>query len=125
MYATYSYYKNQFFGGKLEAEDFYRYAKRACAEIDHVTFGRCKKMSEQEIPDEVRDAVCAIVDLLYRFESARGAEIASESNDGVSVSYRDISDKRKQEQEIRQTLRTFLAPTGLMFRGVYSHAHME
>ena len=124
MYATYSYYKDKYFG-KLEADDFYANEKRACAEIDHVTFGRCKKMSEQEIPDEVRDAVCAVVDLLYRFESARGAEIASESNDGVSVSYRDISDKRKQEQEIRQTLRTFLAPTGLMFRGVYSHAHSE
>ena len=124
MYATYSYYKDKYFG-KLDSGDFYANVKRACAEIDHVTFGRCKKMSEQEIPDEVRDAVCAIVDLLYRFESARGAEIASESNDGVSVSYRDISDKRKQEQEIRQTLHTFLAPTGLMFRGVYSHAHRE
>lgn len=125
MYATYSYYKNQFFGGKLEAEDFYRYAKRACAEIDRVTFGRLTSMPESEIQDAVRDAVCAVAEQMYSFENAKGAEIASESNDGVSVSYRDVSDKRKQEQAISQTLRTYLAQTGLMFRGAYSHTHRE
>lgn len=122
MYATYSYYKDKFFGTALEAQDYYRHAQRAAAEIDRVTFGRCKKMSDKELPDAVRDAECAVADLLYRFDTAKGAEISSESNDGVSVSYRDMSDKRKQEQEIRQTLRTYLVNTGLMYRGVYSHA---
>lgn len=118
IYATYEYYTDQYYGTRLTEKEFPRYAKRASAEIDHVTFGRLSNMPDDTIPDAVRDAMCDVADHLHLYATtADGGVIASESNDGYSVSYRDTGSSAFQKREILATIRTYLAVTGLMFRG--------
>ena len=118
-YATYEYYTAEYGGTALTAQEFPNYAKRASAEIDHVTFGRLSKLPYEEIPEVVRDCMCDVAEQLHQFATtAEGGSIASESNDGYSISYRDTGGNAGQQREIRATIRSYLAVTGLMFRGV-------
>ncbi len=121
-YATYEYYTTEYFGDILTEKEFPKYAKRASAEIDHVTFGRLSNMPESEIPDVVRDAMCDVAEKLHEYEVSEGSKIASENNDGYSVSYRDTGNVDIQKHEILTSIRTYLARTGLMYRGV-SHKY--
>lgn len=119
IYATYEYYTTAYSGSALTAQEFPKYAKRASAEIDHVTFGRLSKLPYEEIPEVVRDCMCDVAEQLHQFATtAEGGSIASESNDGYSISYRDTGGTAGQQREVRATIRSYLAVTGLMFRGV-------
>lgn len=123
IYATYEYYITEYYGTALTEQEFPKYAKRASAEIDHVTFGRLSTLPDNQIPDAVRDAMCDVAEQLHQYATtAEGGSIASENNDGYSVSYRDTGGIAAQQREIRATIRTYLAVTGLMFRGV-SHSY--
>ena len=125
VYADYAYYQDDFPGSELTEEDFPRYAKKASAIIDHVTFNRITALSS--VPDVVRDATCAVAEKLKQFDDARvtdsnGRELASESNDGFSVSFRNTGTEEAQNAQIKvvlTTIRTYLANTGLMFRGIH------
>ncbi len=117
-YATYEYYLSEYYGNTLTREEFLKYAKRASAQIDYVTFGRLANMHDSVIPDAVRDAVCDVAEKLHSCESSAGSKIASESNDGYSVTYRDTGNVDVQKQEILSSIRTYLARTGLLYRGV-------
>lgn len=118
-YATYAYYVGTYGGNSIPESEFPKYAKKASAEIDHVTFGRLKRKTDDEIPDEVRDAVCDVAERMHKISTIEEeGNYASENNDGYSVSYRDIGDSISQQRDIHTTIRTYLAVTGLMFRGV-------
>lgn len=116
-YATYQYYTDEYYGTKLTREEFPKYAKRASAEMNHVTFERLEKLAESQITDAIRDCMCDVAERMKTLETSAGAEIASENNDGYSISYRDTSDIDRQKHEIHATIRTYLAITGLMYRG--------
>ncbi len=118
VYATYDYYRNDYVGDTLTEQEFRKYARKASAEIDHVTFGRLSDTQDSEIPDAVRDATCDIAEKMHHYDTADGREVASETNDGLSISYRDTGTQSQQLGEIRMTIRTYLAATGLMYRGV-------
>lgn len=121
-YATYEYYTAEYGGSTLTEAEFRKYARRASAEIDHVTFDRLKNLSDDMIPDAVRDATCEVAEQLHHFATtANGGSIASENNDGYSVSYRDTGGTAGQQQEIWATIRTYLANTGLMYRGCFDN----
>lgn len=117
-YATYDYYTNDYFGTALTEKEFPKYARRASAEMDHVTFGRLSKLSEEEITDSIRDCMCDVAERMHHFETSKGSDLASENNDGYSVSYRDTGNTDTQKHEIHATIRTYLAVTGLMYRGI-------
>lgn len=117
-YATYQYYTDEYYGTALTEQEFQKYAKRASAEMDHVTFGRLSKLPNEELPDVVRDCMCDVAERMYHNETAAGSDIASENNDGYSVSYRDTGDINARKHEIHATIRTYLAVTGLMYRGI-------
>ena len=118
-YATYQYYTDEYFGTALTEQEFPKYAKRASAEMDHVTFGRLSELPDEQITDRIMDCMCDVAERLYTFATtAEGGSIASENNDGYSVSYRDIGNINVQKEEIYATIRTYLANTGLMYRGV-------
>lgn len=117
-YATYDYYTNDYFGTTLTEQEFPKYARRASAEMDHVTFGRLSKLSADEITDAIRDCMCDVAERMHHFETATGSDIASENNDGYSISYRDTGNTDTQKHEIHATIRTYLAVTGLMYRGI-------
>ena len=92
VYATYDYYRNDYVGDTLTEQEFRN--------------------------DAVRDATCDIAEKMHHYDTADGREVASETNDGLSISYRDTGTQSKQLGEIRMTIRTYLAATGLMYRGV-------
>ena len=117
-YATYDYYTNDYFGTALTEQEFPKYARRASAEMDHVTFGRLSKLSTDEITDAIRDCMCDVAERMHHFETATGSDIASENNDGYSISYRDTGNTDAQKHELYATIRTYLAVTGLMYRGI-------
>lgn len=116
-YATYDYYTQEYGGATLTAAEWPKYAKRASAEVDHVTFGRLQRMTEEQITDAVRDAVCEVAEKLHRFETMKGRDLASENNDGYVVSFRSAGTQNMRLNEVRMTIRTYLANTGLMYRG--------
>lgn len=118
IYASFKYYIQEYGGTALTEQDFKKYARRASAEIDHVTFGRLLDMPEDQIPDAVFAAVCDIAEKLHHFETADGSSIASINNDGYSVSLRDTGTANTRKKEVRSIIRTYLANTGLMYRGV-------
>lgn len=128
-YATYAYYTDEYAGDELTETEFTKYAKKASVIIDNVTFQRIQSMAEEEIPSAVREAVCAVAELLRRFDAekatdAQGRVIASENNDGFAVSFRDTGTpeaRSARNAEVFDTIRTYLAATGLMFRGVGKH----
>lgn len=117
VYADYQYYTDEYCGTKLTENEFPKYAKRASAEIVHATFGRLEKLETSQITDAIKDCMCDVAEKMKYFETSAGAEVASENNDGYSVSYRDTSGAAYQQHEILVTIRTYLAITGYMYRG--------
>ena len=88
----YSYYTGVFLGTAVAEKDWTRIAREACAYIDEITYGRLRNMAE--IPEEVKLAVCAVVDAVQaqRTAAARidtAAGVKSFSNDGYSESFID------------------------------------
>lgn len=121
-YADYQYYVNEYYGSKLTEAEFPKYAKRATAEMNHVTFGRLERLADSQITDMIKDCMCDIAEKMQYFETTTGAEVASENNDGYSVTYRTVGDVDSRHHEIFATIRTYLAPTGLMYRGNHKHS---
>lgn len=135
MYLTYEEYQNM--GGTLDEAAFNDFEFEARAQIDWYTF--CRLQKDTEFPDAVRRCVYALIKLLQDKQqamvvgetSADGtvqAGIASQSNDGVSVSYntlsaRDLVDMSKGAIEdcVRRYLQNVTNSLGrkVLYRGVY------
>lgn len=135
MYLTYEEYQNM--GGTLDETAFYDYEFEAQAQIDWYTF--CRLQKETEYPEAVKRCVYSIIRLMQDKRqamvidsvSADGtmqAGIASQSNDGVSVSYntlsaRDLIDASKGavEECVQRYLQGVKDSLGrkLLFKGVY------
>ena len=127
VYADYAYYVADFAGTALTEDEFPSYAKKASALVDYVTFGRIEALGPERVIDAVRDATCAVAEKLKQFDSARvtdsdGRALASENNDGYSVSFRDgdsLEAQTVQTKTVLTTIRMYLAHTGLMYQGIY------
>lgn len=119
----YSYYRDAFGGTAVSEEDFPRLAQRAEVYIQYLTAGRSAGCQM----DAVRDAVCAVCEVYAADRDrtkARGdaREIASENNDGWSVSYvTEGQAGRTHEETLRekayQAAYPYLVFTGLLYRG--------
>ena len=59
-------------------------------------------------------ALCAVVDAMHKAEN--GGDIASESNDGISVTYA-VKAQQTQQQRLYDAASAHLAWTGLLYRG--------
>ena len=105
----YAYYSGTFHGRLAESE-YDRLSIYARAYLEDLTSGRVNAAADQE---KVKLAFCAAVDAVAMNEQI--GNVASESNDGISVTYRqDKSDKAR----VYDAVRAFLADTGLLYRGV-------
>lgn len=123
-YLTYDEYVAM--GGTLDASEFAANAAEAQAHVDRHTFRRVRNMTV--VPDSVKACMCALVDVLKSASTVRtGAAVASESNDGVSISYVTSSPTESDERltaQIEQTIRLWLFGevdddgTPLLWRGV-------
>lgn len=71
-------------------------------------------MTDEKIMEKVREACCAVTDMLLQKEQRDG--IASETNDGISVTY--TTEGSTDEERLYQAAVLYLCNTGLLYRGV-------
>jgi len=136
MYLTYEEYTEM--GGTLDSTAFANYEAESEMWVNWYTFNRLKTL--ESFPDELKRCVFKLIDLakahadlIAGVSNAGGAGIASQSNDGVSISYNTISaseafaslNNTAKGNLIESTIRLYL--TGLkdakgrnaLYRGVY------
>lgn len=119
QYCTYQWYTEVYGGSAVQEDTFTRVSARVQALIDRITFNRIKSLPENEIPDEVRWAVCSGVDFAYQAEANDGHTVVSETVSKHSVTYGDAV--KSVEAGVIRCARTYLDGTGLTYRGAYHH----
>lgn len=135
MYLTYTEYQNM--GGTLDETTFNDFEFEAEAQIDWYTFNRLK--NETEFPEAVKRCMYHLIKLLQQKaqasvvdgQSADGtitAGVASQSNDGVSISFNTLSAKDMVETakaEIADCINKYLQGVmnslgqKVLYRGIY------
>lgn len=137
MYLTYSDYQS--FGGTLDETTFNDLEFEASSVVDWYTFNRLQK--EENPPEALKRCMYKLIQYIEAGQqvsgiagntdesaSAAGAAIASQSNDGVSISYNILSakdvvenGKAQMEQIVKQYLSAVTNSLGqkVLYRGVY------
>lgn len=135
MYLTYSEYQSM--GGTLDETTFNDFEFQARTQIDWYTFNRLQK--ETQLPEAVQRCMYRLINLLIVAANAEGsgadpatssggAAIASQSNDGVSISYNVLSaseavqvSKDQIEATVNMYLQSVMNSLGqkVLYRGVY------
>ena len=115
---SYDYYSGTF-GGTLDKDTFERLEPRVMMLCNMMTDWKLEERydSLSDVRKScVMGAVCAGTDVLAKEET--GGPVSSETNDGISVSYAvTTSTKTTAEGRVSETLRFYLASTGLLYRG--------
>lgn len=78
MYADYTYYQTEY-GGKMSADDFKRFSRRAERRIDGITGNKLQfayPTNERSI-EAVKDCVCELADFLYQIDAYNAAAMES------------------------------------------------
>ena len=112
-YVDYEYYAKAFLGTAIPEPSFPALEKKAEAFLHRITFGRVKRLPE--IPNEVKDAICAIAEYNFQ-EGKKKPGIKSENIDGYSVSFGD-STEASRNTELYGVAKNYLSNTGLLHRG--------
>lgn len=135
MYLTYEEYQTM--GGTLDETAFSEFEFEAEVSVNWYTFNRLKKSTEY--PEELKRCVYALIKLAAMKanalvidpngnETTAAAAIASQSNDGVSVSYNILSASEAYKlasDEVGNTIKHYLADVKnelgrkLLYRGFY------
>lgn len=145
IYIEYDRY--QALGGTLDETTFNEFAFDATSIIDWYTFNRLK--NEEHLPEELERLMYKLIKILYEKEKAMqlgepttpsssgesgktvtpiGTSIASQSNDGVSISYNVMNASSAYDLRDKQISRAiFMALDGvcnslgqaLLYRGLY------
>lgn len=112
----YGFYTDTYHGTLSEAE-FTRASVFASAYIDELTLGATGDGSglDEDVLLRARLALCAVCDAHARQEAHAG--IASATNDGYSETY-VTGDGDAAGRQLRSAASVYLAPTGLLYRGV-------
>jgi len=86
VYADYGYYAGAY-GGTLPEHLFEKWAARASAYIDRITFGRIGRLGS--VPEGVKRACCEMCDAFQKREAAKvdGKDVQSVNNAGYSVTF--------------------------------------
>ena len=115
MYADFDYYSKEYYDLLTEPVipnvDRIRYLKRSSAMLKNLF---CR---EPDIPysESLKTACCEVADLLYKTDLT--ANIASESNDGYSVSYKADSETAVQNK-VCEIASIYLGDSGILYRGL-------
>ena len=133
MYADYTYYAESFYGNRITADIFPKYAMAASDFIDYYTMGRA--VSKADLP-AVKKCCCALAEQYQLIENTSRAAnakvtdegiIASESVGAHSRSFRNGVDGAQAvsvlQAELANIARRYLLPTGLLYRGGVSVVH--
>lgn len=117
MYVDYEFYSNNW-GGDVEENEFKRLELQARSVIDMYTFGRLK--NKKTIPDEVKYAMCELIDYEKQLNDTGGKEIAGEKTASHSITYAvsKQGSNRAIKSKQKDIVRRWLINTDLMYRGV-------
>lgn len=114
-YATFEYYESDYRGTAIkDQEEFDNAMVEAEAYINHITMGRIT-----EVSTAVKNACCAVAEVIYKQDRDEEATISSESVGNHSRSY--TTSKKTEEQreaEKRRKAALYLSRTGLLYRGL-------
>lgn len=114
-YVDYQYYRDVFHGSSMSEAEFPNAEIEAEAFVDAVTFGRIRRLDE--VPVCVKDAICSAADVMHEYLRGRESDIASENNDGYSVTYRAAVKAEDCEKAMKVKVKRHLSGTGLMYAG--------
>lgn len=126
IYADYAFYTETFYGDMIPEAEYNKCAARASDYIDRLTLDRAASYVEAH-PEEVKVklACCAAAEQYYMIGIARAnvaseeGEIASESVGSHSRTFRSgLETSASLEMDLRKVVGSYLAPTGLLYRGV-------
>lgn len=119
MLVEYDYYCNEYFGDKLSEASWPKFEARAVIIFHRYTFNRLKGV--KNLQDSVKMCICELAETLHEQErvALMSAGIASESVDGHSVTYSNVS-AMDHEGELKDICRKHLSHTGLMYLGVWN-----
>lgn len=110
----YRYYSETYGSGVVPtAEDFAKIIREANAVVDDLTH---KNITD--VTDEVKNAICAVCDELYKRDNEQN--ITSESVGNHSVSYGAALSLGERNARARQMATLYLSGTGLLYRGFSS-----
>ena len=108
---------SEIFHGQMAEADFERLVVYASAYLDELTMGRTASDLPAETAAKVEMAICAVADAYLVNE--QGGGIASETNDGISVTYvAAIGNAKTDGRRLYEAAAMFLGSTGLLYRGV-------
>jgi len=122
VYADYAYYTSStgFAGSKLSETEFNQNRKQAQAFIDRITFHRIElwNISQNDIPDYIKDAVCDLCEKIQTFAEAgaSGGLKASETVGKQSVTYLHESGAT-QESVMMKSAMNYIHGTKFAYRG--------
>nr|DAH37250.1 MAG TPA: Head Tail Connector Protein [Caudoviricetes sp.] len=112
QYVDFLYYKEVFKGTVIPSETVFNGLEiKAQAYVDKITFGRIT--DEIAGTEAVKNAICAACETQFQYSGHEG--VASESNDGYSVSY--SGDEKAAERAMYSAAKLFL-PSELLYQGV-------
>ena len=118
MLATLDFYRNAYGtpdmdgAGKIPEDQFMLWESRAEAELNRIISGR---LSEASRLPQTPMLVCEMAEALFVSQSRQG--IASENNDGYSVTYKNDEDSNLQNK-LYCIAKRYLSETNLLYRGV-------
>ncbi|MBO5369891.1 MAG: hypothetical protein J6B23_04345 [Clostridia bacterium] len=116
MFADKEYYVNVFCGEaneKLPAENVVMYLRKASTFLNSLFV---TKKPEEPYDECIKNACCEIAECFFQADSRAG--IASESNDGYSVTYTSESAQGSASATAYTIAQRNLAHTGLLYRGI-------
>ena len=113
QYADYNYYQTTYLGGIITVlSDFNRAELRAHKYIDRLTFGNIDAETLVIYSDDIKMCVCALCEEIYKNPDME--TIKSESVGEYSVTY---GDSYNFTAKLYDTIKLYLADTGLLYRG--------
>ena len=96
VYADYKYYENNY-KGTIPDDSFDSLILKASREIDKNVNTRLTEIKINNLPAEAQEQLkytaCALVDLIYKKQESDNKKISSYSIDGVSKTFKTISDE--------------------------------
>lgn len=117
-YIDFSYYSDIYGGKAVPKEDFTIYEIKSRMRIDRQTFNRVKNAIENvpgfQVPEEIKNAQCAIIDYMKLYDNNGGTIVASETVSKHSVTYSGV---KSYDDEIKDIVKEFLGGTPWTYMG--------
>lgn len=96
VYVDYDYYLNKYYG-TLPKDSFNQLVLKASREIDKNVNTRLTQEKLDNLPEEAQEQLkytaCALIDLINRKQESENKKISSYSIDGVSKTFKTISEE--------------------------------